>query len=293
VNGLIISIGRHAAATLRSCTELQVAAVFERSLYLRHGNDFICIGDASIGDGPLNALVSHFDQRPDGVPIGGVVRSADDCLSFSDGTTLIWAAATRWTMPPWPAVSGASPLMAATLDMLFANCPADGLFLQAVSRLLGAELPAATPIQNRAQRALAALAQGLAAGPPTRDAHLHAAVRDLIGLGPGLTPSGDDVLAGALLGLHATGNAALAAQLGAHVAAASIEATSPLSAAFLRCAVDGETSAPLHQALSAALANADWPTALDTLGRIGHTSGWDHLAGFLLALAASQPRPVS
>ena len=90
-------------------------------------------------------------------------------------------------------------------------------------------------------------------------APLRAAVAGLLGLGPGLTPSGDDVLAGALLGLHANGNVDLAAQLGVQVADASSQGTSPLSAALLRCAIGGETSAALHQAFSAALTNTDWP----------------------------------
>jgi hypothetical protein len=173
---------------------------------------------------------------------------------------------------------------------LLAASPTVGLFRPAVSELLGTELSATTWWEVGLEGVLAALVEGLVAAPLRRDAHLKTAVRDLIGLGPGLTPSGDDVLAGALLGLHATGNASLAAQLGGHVTAASVDGTSPLSAAFLRCAIDGETSAPLHQALSAALTNADWPTALDTLDRIGHTSGWDHLAGFSLALTAVQSR---
>jgi Protein of unknown function (DUF2877) len=284
-----ISIGRQAAATLHSCPKLEVAAIFERSLYLRHGDAFVCIGDASIGNGPLNALVRDFDRCLAGVPIGGVVHSAGHDLSFDDGTTLSWAAATLWTAVPWPAANRWAALTAENLQMLLAASPADGLFRQARD----SGLAATTPLQIRAHVALAALAEGLVAAPPHRNAHFKAAVRDLIGLGPGLTPSGDDVLAGTLLGLHATGNAALAAQLGTHVAAASVVGTSPLSAAFLCCAIDGETSAHLHQALSAALTNADWPAALDSLNRIGHTSGWDHLAGFLIALTAVQPRPVS
>jgi Protein of unknown function (DUF2877) len=290
---MILSISTRAASTLQSCSELEVVALFERSLYLRHGNAFVCLGDASIGNGPLNALLSEFDQGLTQLPIGSVVRSADHRLSFRDAATLRWAAAPQWATPPWPVARDRSPLTAATLELLRGTSPTDGMFRPAVHHILGAGLPATTPLQTRAKAALAALADALVAAPSLRAAHLKTATRGLIGLGPGLTPSGDDVLAGALLGLHAMGHATLAAQLGTHVAAASANGTSPLSAAFLRCAIDGETSAPLHQALSAALTNADWPTALDTLNHIGHTSGWDHLAGFLIALAAVQPRPVS
>jgi hypothetical protein len=288
----ILSIGERAANILQSATLLQVAATYERCFYLRTGSHFVCVGDASLGDGPWNAVLSDYRQHVFERSPGETVWKARELLKFGDGKTLSWSAATRWTMPPWPAVSDWS-LLPATLEMLLAASPTDGLFRQAVSLLLRNELPASTTLRTRAQAALADLVDGLVAVPPLQDTHLQTAARGLIGLGPGLTPSGDDVLAGALLGLHATGNAALAAQLGTHVAAASVGGTSPLSAAFLRCAIDGETSAHLHQAMSAALTNADWPAALDSLNRIGHTSGWDHLAGFLIALTAVQPRPVS
>jgi Protein of unknown function (DUF2877) len=299
----ITSIGQRAAATLKSCSELVVVAIFERSCYLRHGDAFVCIGDASIGDGPLNALVAGLDHVRQRLRLNSVVQSAGNLVLLSDGTHLNWKDTAVWVMPSWPAIGDFSPLTPANLQSLLAASPTVGLFRPAISTLLGTELPAATLSEGRLERLMAALAQGLVAAQPRRDAHLKAAVRDLIGLGPGLTPSGDDVLAGALLGLHATGHLALAAELGNHVASACIHGTSPLSAAFLRCAIDGGTSADLHHVFSAALANtartnsartnSEWSSALDTLDRIGHTSGWDHLAGFLLALTAVQSRPRS
>src|SRR5690606_7063751 len=61
---------------------------------------------------------------------------------------------------------------------------------------------AASPLLRRAASGIAALAEWLAWGagpaPPS-------AVCELIGLGPGLTPSGDDLLGGVLIALHALG----------------------------------------------------------------------------------------
>src|SRR5260370_23757020 len=41
----------------------EVAAVFDRSLYLRSGEKFVCIGGPTIGNGPLT-LVAACDLRP-------------------------------------------------------------------------------------------------------------------------------------------------------------------------------------------------------------------------------------
>src|SRR5258706_16408811 len=56
--------GRFARDALDS-GEGEVCAVFRRSFYLRipaprHGGRFVCVGDASLGRGPLNALVGEF-----------------------------------------------------------------------------------------------------------------------------------------------------------------------------------------------------------------------------------------
>jgi hypothetical protein len=287
----IRSIGPSAAATLRACSELEIVAVFERSLYLRHGDSFVCLGATSVGDGPLNVLIESGEPFLARRPIGEVVRSAEHRISFRGDETLCWADAGLWSMPSWPLASRWSTLTAATLNMLLAASPGDGLFRHAVHPYPRTARPAITSLHVRAEAALVALSVGLVAEPTQRVDRLKAATQDLIGFGPGLTPSGDDVLAGVLIGLHASGRTFLAAELGALVTAASVDGTSALSAAFLRCAIDGETSADLHRVCSAALTNTDWPSALDTLNRIGHTSGWDHLAGVLLAITTVQPRP--
>jgi Protein of unknown function (DUF2877) len=290
--GEITSIGVRAANILRTATLLQVAATFDRCFYLRNGHHFICVGDATIGSGPLNAVLRDYGQHAAQRSPGETVWKSDTLLNFSDGSALSWTSASLWTTPPWPEISQHCALPPSTIEKLSASSPPDGMFRLAAQLLIDADVVATSPLYTRAHGAITALGLGLATSQNLRDAHFQAVARGLIGLGPGLTPSGDDVLAGALLGLDACGLQSVAAQLGAHVAAAAELGTSPLSTAFLHCAIAGETSAILHHALSLALTNADWPTALDSLNRIGHTSGWDHLAGFLLALNAVQSRPL-
>jgi hypothetical protein len=103
------------------------------------------------------------------------------------------------------------------------------------------------------------------------------AVSDLVGLGPGLTPSGDDFLIGALAALSAVGQTNMRAALGRAVVAAAGR-TSPLSASLLRAAAAGHVGENLH-AMVAAIITGDADGAIDAATRIGHTSGWDALAG--------------
>jgi hypothetical protein len=108
-------------------------------------------------------------------------------------------------------------------------------------------------------------------------------VSGLVGLGPGLTPSGDDFLIGALAALDAIHQTKTHAALGEAVAAAAPARTSPLSASFLRAAAAGHVGENLH-ALVAAVVCGHLDAAAAAAGRIGHTSGWDMLVGVVLAL---------
>jgi hypothetical protein len=114
---------------------------------------------------------------------------------------------------------------------------------------------------------------------------------DLLGLGPGLTPSGDDLLCGLLVALHATGPIEAAQDLAAAIAKAAPYATSPFSGAFLRAAGDGLGCEALHAAIIALLQNRAEAVAchVAVLDRMGATSGWDALAGAVLGLQAVVP----
>jgi hypothetical protein len=111
----------------------------------------------------------------------------------------------------------------------------------------------------------------------------------LVGAGPGLTPSGDDVLCGVLLGLrlHPRGTAAQLAGLWLAVEP-RLTATTSLSAALLREAVDGYAVEPVIRLLEA-LASPGGPDGEDALREvlaIGHTSGADLLGGLAGCLDA-------
>jgi hypothetical protein len=112
------------------------------------------------------------------------------------------------------------------------------------------------------------------------------AVRALLGRGPGLTPSGDDVICGVLLGLRAFGGSSAAhAELAQTVAAMSGRRTTAVSAALIRCAVDGYALPAVIDLVESVQAGdmAALPARCATVFAIGHESG----AALVVGLAAA------
>jgi len=185
-------------------------------------------------------------------------------------------------------VDGTGPMPAAdtvvTVDcasaMLWAPSP-EPMEIPSIPEKLRGKFDRAWRHNQPAQAFLAWLAGG-AQGPATRAANA------LIGLGPGLTPAGDDFVGGALIALRASGRAALANRVSAWALALAEEGTGKISRAHLRCAAEGEGHEALHELLSALQkGKQDIDHALAALARIGHSSGLDAAAGALLSLAAT------
>lgn len=136
-----------------------------------------------------------------------------------------------------------------------------------------------------------------------------AAVTSLVGLGPGLTPSGDDVLCGMLLVLGATSGPAPLRSLHRSLADAvlrSLDRTSALSATLLRAALDGYAVPPVLNLLASAQhaqhaprgcsaehrSAADLPALVRAVTAVGHSSGSDLLVGVRAALDLVPAHPA-
>lgn len=196
------------------------------------------------------------------------------------------------TLRPWrPADVPATPAAAAAL-MRGATQLGGAIATLGAPRGFGARLaraPLAFPLAAAAARA-EALARACADDAPARAAD---AALALLGLGPGLTPAGDDFVGGAffaraLLARAGACDAARWREAADAVRAAAGRLTHPIAAALLGDLLAGEGWAPLHD-LAAALMRDDRPGASDAarrLTRLGHSSGWDLLAGFVAGAAA-------
>jgi hypothetical protein len=119
------------------------------------------------------------------------------------------------------------------------------------------------------------------------------AAERLIGLGPGLTPSGDDMLSGLLVALRHLGGATgtqravwLADWLAAAVTYDARTRTTPISATLLHCAARGEASPEVTGVLRAVTGRQPLEPAAHRLLHLGHTSGADIAWGIQIGLSA-------
>ena len=272
---IITDLGPVARRTLTDGRRGQVCAVFERSFYLRAGDDFVCIGGAGIGCGPLNAVVASAGPMPqagDPFAVDGeqLTLGADATLSLHFAR--IWRPATPIIAPPEPRQAA----LATVIALAGPRAPADGL-----ARLVLAPCTAAATPVARIARPLIEDLRGPVDGWP-----FTAGIRGLIGLGPGLTPSGDDLIGGLLIAFAALGQLDTRDRVWRAVAPALALGTSPLSAAHLRAAAEGFGAAAVHDLLADLLSGRADRLAdhLDAIDGIGHCSGWDALAGIVVAL---------
>lgn len=235
----------------------EVCAVFRRSFYLRSGDRYACIGDASLGRGPLNVLVREFTEPALGEQALVALEKAE-----------IWE-------PP-PLRGAARPHLDALRACLDGHVPQEGLGCT----ILGVH----NALSVHAQPALEALERWLAGHA------LGAEAAQLIGLGPGLTPSGDDYLGGVLVGLRWLDRGAQADSLWRWLEPRLGAQTSAISAAHLAAAAGGQAHEALHEVLGN-LSAWQAPDLLPSLGRldaVGHTSGWDALAGIVAVARTAQ-----
>ncbi len=117
----------------------------------------------------------------------------------------------------------------------------------------------------------------------------------MIGLGPGLTPCGDDVVAGYLIGLWCTAQGRperrrFLAELGRAVVGLA-NGTNDISRTYLCHAAHGQASSRLVELAVAICAGDDEAEVLrraEAAMEVGHTSGMDGVTGLLCGLEAWQ-----
>ena len=114
--------------------------------------------------------------------------------------------------------------------------------------------------------------------------------RVLIGLGPGLTPSGDDLVGAALFARRAFAPTADARErlsaVSSRLAAEARSRTHPIAAALFADLVAGHSFAALHRLAEAVERGLrdDIVSASGDVARIGSSSGFDMLAGFCIGI---------
>jgi hypothetical protein len=112
----------------------------------------------------------------------------------------------------------------------------------------------------------------------------------LIGLGYGLTPSGDDFLAGVVMGFHKMQKHRQAILLARHLYSKAQGKTTTISLAFYRALADGRVAEPylLYLDMIGRKENAQREHLFNRLTHFGGTSGWDTLAGIVFGISTVQ-----
>jgi hypothetical protein len=245
----------------------QVLGVFPTAVYVGfsadEGSDLVAVETADGLRLPRAVTVAAASSaRPQ-----RAVRIGDDA-HVGDGRLDIGPLAldvVRWWWPRRPGTISSSTTSTGT------STGYDDARLDAVARLLPA-LPA--DLEDR----LGSLTRVL---ETSGSADLPDAVTALLGLGAGLTPQGDDVLAGLLVGLAAAPRARpLAHRLGDVVTGLAASRTTTLSAALLRDAADGFAVPALVDLVDGLHEDSHRTTGPRTLAdvvvrllAVGHTSG--------------------
>jgi len=150
-----------------------------------------------------------------------------------------------------------------------------------ISRENAARHGAQSPWWTKATAPVDTLLEGLT----SRDEHkLAQGAASLSGLGPGLTPSGDDFLVGLMYAIWSMLKSSEVKTLCGVLEKAAAPRTGLFSAAHIRAAARGEAAAYWHGLLTACVEGdpKEIDAALDTLLAVGHTSGEDAVSGFVL-----------
>jgi hypothetical protein len=286
------------SAIFEHCGPLLVHAVFPHTWHLRSATRQIVSVVTSRWNGPLSARVATLPRVSPGTP-------ATLCeTGFHVGEMVISFEGAR----PW----NAHPDRPQTLDLTVLRRDLEGMHHQVLAAARGGLAAAmedvwpdrdgfgghATGSPTRGDATSGWLARGRAEISSLRVAlccqdgiELRRHAVGLLGLGPGLTPSGDDVLCGLIAGLSVLGRRsnrhknrceeAQTALTDCMVTQAPRRTTS-LSSTFLQCAARGVVTEPLLQVLETA-GSGTRMNHIDDVLMLGHSSGSDMLTGALLA----------
>ncbi len=300
---LATSIAAPLAGLAQATARGRVLAAFERSAYLDLDGRVIALLRPGLGRGPF--AISLVDPAPlESMPPGAAVRLDAGLLRAGTLSINVVGAA------PW------DPSLAGVAGRLGSGSPPPArrrLVVDALARLappesiVGIVAPSARRVVVTHAALIAALDLGLeavrryaaghAAGHADDDDVAGAVGAQIAGRGPGLTPSGDDLLVGIMHALTVWPALAAergAAELRALLSEASAPRTTRISRAYLTAASLGLATEPWHDFVHSLTEDDDTVlAAVSALLHVGETSGADAVTGFCWAwthLAAREER---
>ena len=266
------TISPRAQRWLSKPTAVSLLHIFDRAINLMDADaEIISVVQPGIGAGPFAIVIDTERPFPDVIASNASVRKMAASLQLGSLLIDIKDAALWHPRPNWDALRRQTAVWQTQLPAL-----------QAAIAQQQQRLTAGSPAHFAAafNEATAAVLQALA---QQDKAYLALAVANCAGLGPGLTPAGDDFLLGLLLGLWATRPEAEVVAWARLVGETAVPRTTQLSAAWLKTAALGEAALPWHHLANALLESTEWETAVNTILNTGATSGIAALLGFIAA----------
>lgn len=270
----------------------RVAGIYGKSCNLLNGKgDYLTLAFAEIGPGPFTILIELDESdvedfrilvdsdtpvtiSSDHIKVGNLLVSVEDAQ--------LWNPEPNWDIGEAIMDEAWSTYLQ---QYLVKNGPTSSL----VSVILRQEMT----IYNKI-----ALEGWLVLGDGLKDHNLDQILNGahkLAGLGIGLTPAGDDFLLGVIYAIWTSQPSRLAEKMSLSIYRTAAPQTTSLSAYWLKVAARGQATKPWHDLLRA-IRNVDdlkISEAANFLTSYGQTSGYDALAGYVLAskklLAAGSP----
>jgi hypothetical protein len=258
------------------------------------GGEILALAWEPMVEGPFNILLAR--KPGPALPAGTRFFISGTYLSFGSPAicSIELSGAVLWDpSPDWKALRERSDAVRGHLPVLAALLAGEADKPGSAISAGGMSLDGGGWVQSCERRAESLIGQVIAAHRDGDGRALSSAVAALCGLGPGLTPAGDDWLAGWLVALWLAQDLRL--DLARQAVSGAAARTTLLSAAFLDCAVEGEIDARWQLLLCALAWGTDDQVASTGRAVVGQgaTSGQAMLAGFLAGIQPASASPSS
>lgn len=273
--------------------------MYTNSCYVRFPKDqLVCVGGLSMDDGPITIrAVFPTGRSMDALGIKPrlMVGRTLDGVQLGESVFLDTSDAILWNPPK---IKNCAELfvierrinsLVGRLETLAPNAGLAPLVRYPSLITKGETLLSEGQLVRIASCGVTQLVRGIRSG---NGLAIHAGIGSLVGLGPGLTPSGDDLLAGMMIGMWVMAENSLHLRKILPFVERTIHhfaksQTTAVSAALLGHAAAGVGSSSVHRFVQTLIEVDDSLDSLEIAKRIsnfGHTSGWDCLAGLLIGI---------
>ena len=276
---MVRAAGMRAHAALVRCGgRLRPLPAFPDSPYRLAGDEIVWLGGDNATWHPRRILLA----KPIPARLSGELHLSVESADVWRPTTLsgVTAVSNGASVPSFTPAQGA------------AACVFIGANINAIGTPAGfGVLLAARPLRFPLDLALARLRALAASVAEDNAVAFESAALPLLGLGLGLTPSGDDFVGACLFARRLRGDFLSSPSwqdAATNLTRAAAVRSNSISAALFGDLARGAAYAPLHE-LAAALCGSDAAliAAVRALTAIGHSSGWDMLTGFMLGAGAT------